>query len=158
MGDYTSAKENLERATEEKESQAHYFLAIMTQMQEHHSPSEVCDHMQKAAEGGFPQAQHNLGVMYLKGYPAADGSCLPKDPVLAKGWFQLASERGFLHSTFNLGIIEAESGNQSEAEKYFQTCIDAKHPQLMEDAQEELSKLKSTLSKSKGSDGFCCIS
>ena len=58
----------------------------------------------KAADQGYADAQHNLGVMYLNG----DG--VPKDSAEAVKWFRKAAEQGLADSQYNLGGLYA-NGN-----------------------------------------------
>ena len=62
----------------------------------------------KAAEQGYPTAQNNLGVMYVRRYEESIGND-PKTLETAKKWFQRAAEQGYAPAQFNLCIILAEA-------------------------------------------------
>jgi hypothetical protein len=71
-----------------------------------------------ACEGGNMNACNYLGVLYgqgLGGKPDADK---------AHELFQKACEQGYLSSCASLGIMSQDSGNKSEARKYFQKACD----------------------------------
>ncbi len=53
--------------------------------------------LQVLAEQGVANAQHNLGVMYSKGYG------VPEDDKEAVKWYRLAADQGDAKAQFNLG-------------------------------------------------------
>ena len=57
-----------------------------------------------AAEQGYPAAQNNLGVMYVRRYEESGGND-PKILETAAKWFQRAAEQGNLSAQHNLGVI-----------------------------------------------------
>jgi uncharacterized protein len=54
------------------------------------------------AERGDPDAQHNLGAMYLR------GQGVPQNFAKASKWFQKAADQGKTDSQFNLGLMYAQ--------------------------------------------------
>jgi TPR repeat protein len=56
----------------------------------------------KAAEQGFMEAQHNLGLCYYTGVGIA------KDATEAANWFRKAAQQGKVQSQLNLGVCYAE--------------------------------------------------
>ncbi|ACG79179.1 localization factor podJL (Polar organelle development protein) [Phenylobacterium zucineum HLK1] len=71
----------------------------------------------RAAEGGEPNAMHNLGLYFFRG----EGG--PQDLASAAQWFRKAAEAGVVDSQYNLGLMyQAGSGVQrdpAEALKWF---------------------------------------
>ena len=54
---------------------------------------------QAAARQGHPEAEYNLGLMYLKGLG------VPKDPEEAFRWLYDAAEKGFADAQFQVGLM-----------------------------------------------------
>ena len=52
-----------------------------------------------ASEAGVIEAQHNLGIEYLR------GDFFPKSEVKAFSWFLHASAHNFIYSKYNLSLI-----------------------------------------------------
>jgi TPR repeat protein len=51
------------------------------------------------AEGGDPQAQHNLGLLYLEGKGVA------RDDAQAMFWYRKSADQGFASSQFDVGLM-----------------------------------------------------
>jgi len=72
---------------------------------------------ERAAEGGYAKAMHNLGLYYFEG---AGG---PRNTTTAAQWFRRAADLGLVDSQFNLGrLYENGAGvslNPAEAYKWF---------------------------------------
>lgn len=59
----------------------------------------VSEKIIEAAEGGDPEAQYQLGLIYLYGNDE------PRDPAKAAQWFAKSSDQGFLPARRELGIL-----------------------------------------------------
>ncbi len=73
--------------------------------------------LEKAAEGGDPQAYFNLGVLY------ADGRAVPKDQAKAVSFYKQGAERGSVLAAFNLAQAyrkgEGVPANHAEAARWY---------------------------------------
>lgn len=72
---------------------------------------------ERAAEGGYAKAMHNLGLYYFEGTGG------PRNTTTAAQWFRRAADLGLVDSQFNLGrLYENGTGvslNPAEAYKWF---------------------------------------
>ena len=75
---------------------------------------------QPLADGGSPDAQFNLGLLYL------DGKGVPKSYDEAAKWFQRAADQGQVEAQHNLGALyamgEGVKKNNVQAYKWFSVC------------------------------------
>ena len=78
----------------------------------------------KAAEQGYPSAQNNLGVMYVRRYEESEGND-PKILETAEKWFQKAAAQGYPPGQFNLSIITEEA---STAAKWTKKAANREYP------------------------------
>ncbi len=108
----------------------------------------------KAANGGHPQAQHNMGTSYRDGTDVAknwvtavewwmkaaiqghsgarnelgrayhNGDGVNKDKAEAEKWYRLAAQQGDVGAQFNLGLLLEESDQQDEAEQCYLRAAD----------------------------------
>lgn len=60
--------------------------------------SETINNYRKAAQKGYPAAQYDLGLLYIKG----DG--VEKDEEVAVKWFKKAAEQGYPAAQYTLGL------------------------------------------------------
>jgi TPR repeat protein len=79
----------------------------------------------KDAEKNHPQAQFNLGVMYLHGTGVA------KNETAAVEWFRKAAEQGFMKAQFTLGVMYAHGNgvakDEAMAVKWYQKAAKQGH-------------------------------
>ena len=108
---------------------AHYNLAMLLDAQAKPDTFEqrlAVEHMMKAANLGFTEAQDRLGSWYR------DGKNVSQDVVAATAWFRLAANRGHLASKINLGrILETLPGQANSlatAIGLYQEAASAGHP------------------------------
>lgn len=77
----------------------------------------------RAAEGGYMQAQLDLGGIYLEG-----GKSIDADPVRAREWFSRAAEQGSAEAEFFLGYLlfngKGCTPNRAEALKHWRKAAD----------------------------------
>ena len=80
-------------------------------------PSQSRHWLEKAAEGGVPNAMHNLALDEHEGVGG------PRDAAAAAEWFRRAAELGLLDSQFNLAALyehgDGVSQNAAEAYKWY---------------------------------------
>jgi hypothetical protein len=74
----------------------------------------------QACDGGNLNACNYLGFIY------ANGQGIPPDAKTAQEIYQKACDQGNLLSCTSLGSMFQDSGNKSEARKYFQEACDGK--------------------------------
>ena len=98
---------------------------------------------QKAANQGYPFAQHNLGVMY------EEGKHVKQSYFNAVRWFRLAAEQGFVQSANRLGVLyELGAGvnkNIQSAYLWYTLATESGLPV----AKKNLERIKKTLSFEK---------
>ena len=58
--------------------------------------------LRRQAEQGDPEAQYNLGDMYI------NGEGVPEDQAEAAHWFRLAAEQGHAEAQFDLGVMYSQ--------------------------------------------------
>ena len=83
-----------------------------------------------SAERGNAQAQHILGVMYLKGLG------VEPDEYTAFDWCKQAAENGLLEAQFQLGLMylqgEGVTEDEEQAQQWLWTAADRGYPQASE--------------------------
>ncbi len=78
------------------------------------------DALMKAAEGGDPDAQYQLGLIYLYGNDA------PKDAAEAFRWFSMAAEQNVVPAKRELGVLLASGeGCEPDVERAVELLSDA---------------------------------
>ena len=93
---------------------------------------------------GSGTAAHNVGMHYLQ-------EANPRDIKEAISWLEKASERGFFHSTYNLGLIYYQGDGVNKdlqlAKKYFLICLS--QDQDNQDCSEYLRSIEFELQSKK---------
>jgi uncharacterized protein len=78
-----------------------------------------------AAEAGDPNAQHNLGVLYMR------GECVAKDPAQAATWFHRAAAQGDTVAQLNLGYLygmgEGVPKDTVESARWYRAAAEGGH-------------------------------
>jgi TPR repeat protein len=89
------------------------------------NPAEASKLFQKAAEGGYAEAQVNFGELF-DDYTGKKGSG-PKDFGRAQQWYQRAAEQGHGRALYRLGLIQLDgkgvAKNATEAVKLLQQAL-----------------------------------
>ncbi|ORZ35452.1 hypothetical protein BCR44DRAFT_1513235 [Catenaria anguillulae PL171] len=127
------------------EPKGHFYLAQMCAKENKDDWPSLVEHLTRAAEGGVPEAQHNLGMMYLQGRPAVGegGKRLPKDVKRAKQWLELAAARGFWPSMFNLALVLRSEGGAEQTRRARELLVKCTKVsgKFGDEAKRELEKL-----------------
>lgn len=81
------------------------------------------------AEGGHPDAQFNLAILYL------DGAGVAADPATAAEWFRKAAAQGDPIAAYNLGLLYAEGRGVEQdftvAAQWYETAVERDHHEAM---------------------------
>jgi uncharacterized protein len=93
-------------------------------------PKAAVDLLTRAAEGGSPEAQYELGRIYEQGV------VVPPDPARALALYRQAADQDFADAINDLGFITYQGGlgvapDQAAALKLFERAADLRHPQAL---------------------------
>ena len=102
-----------------------------------------------AAEQGFAEAQHNLGVIYY------NGEGVPENNAEAVKWWRLAAEQGFVDSQYNLGF-SYEKGDgvpENDVKAYvWYSVAAAQGVELSKTVRDAISELLTRDQKARGQE------
>jgi TPR repeat protein len=97
---------------------------------------QTVDLLLEAAQAGGAKSQNLVGWMY------GSGIGLPKDPAIARDWFEKSAHQGNAWAAYALGLMyrdgEGVTPSQEQARVWFQQARRDGHPQ----AEAELARLK----------------
>ncbi|KAI9217777.1 hypothetical protein BC828DRAFT_244277 [Blastocladiella britannica] len=146
---YDAANAHFQSAVNAGDPAGHHALAISAQKRGS-SPDDIVAHTMRAAEAGVPEAQHNLGTMYLNGYGGSGTAALKKDPKKAERWFAVAASR-YPPAAFNLALLAKARGDAKAARRGLEKCAQVPG-KLGQEARSELADLDRRESSSGGGE------
>lgn len=126
--DYVQAKEWYEKAADNGNTQAEYFLGYMYQegLGVEKNYSKAREHYEKAAADGIVGAQNNLAYMYIHGLG------VEKDYAKAIEWYEKAAAAGNAQAQHSLGIMyqngEGVEQDYSKAAEWYKKAADNGNP------------------------------